>query len=86
MAVRILSISLQAADRYRHIMDHAKALAVIGESMVEAAADVEGHAIPESMLGGENRSARRQPESPHQFRRVGNLHFLFFAAAKAFRS
>ena len=77
-----LVVPLHAADRHRHVMNHAKAFAVIGESVVEAAADVEGHAILEGMLGGQNRTARSQPESMHQLRRVGNLHLLLFAGGK----
>ncbi len=74
-----LVIALHAANRHRHVVDHAKTFAVIGESMMEAASDVEGNAIFQGVLGRQNRTARSQPEGAHQFRRVGNLHLLLFA-------
>jgi hypothetical protein len=77
-----LVVPLHAADRHRDVMDHAKAFAVIRESMVETAADIKRHAISEGVVRRQNRTARRQPESLHQLQRVGNLHFLLFAGGK----
>src|SRR5258706_575537 len=57
-----LVIALHAPNGDGHIVDHAKAFAVVCEGVVEPAPDVEGHAISQSVLGRQNRTARRQPE------------------------
>ena len=69
---------LHAANRYRHVVDHAEAFAVIGESVVESATNVDAHSIRQSMLRSQNRPSRGQPEGSNQFGRKGNfeLHLL----------
>ena len=75
-------LTLHMANRDGHIVNHAETLAVIGKGVMESAADVESDAIFQRILGSQNRSARRQPEGPHQFRRERNLHLGFFARGK----
>ena len=74
-----LVVALHAADGDRNVVNHAEALAMVRESVVEAAANIDSDAVFESMVRRQNRSARRQPERLHQLRRVGDLHLHFFA-------
>ncbi len=46
--------------------------------MVEAAADIHGHAVAQGQVSRENRAARRQPESLDQLRRIRHLHLHLF--------
>src|SRR5712692_6363090 len=69
---------LMAAGRYGDVVDHAEAFSVVGESVMKSAADIDGDAVFERMLSGENRSARCQPKGAHQFRRERYLQFHFF--------
>jgi len=74
---RDLLLLLQAADGHGHVVDHAEALAVVGEGVVEAAAQVEGHAVSQRVLGRQDGAARGQPEGAHQLRRVRDLEQQF---------
>ena len=49
---------LHLADRDRHIVDHAKAFAMIGMRVMEASADVHADPIIDCFLCSENRAAR----------------------------
>ena len=40
-----LVIALQTTDRDRHVVDHAEALAVIGMSVMESAADADADSV-----------------------------------------
>src|SRR5215469_4465679 len=72
-----LAVALHAADGNRDVVNHAEALAVIGESMVKSPSDIDGHAILPSVLRRKNRTSRCQPERANQFRREGNLELEF---------
>ena len=63
------------ADRHRHVVEQAEALAVAGEGVVEAAADVRGDAVVsvEGQPGGGQGAAGHQPEALDDRRRAGNL-------------
>src|SRR5439155_24079323 len=56
-------IALHAADGDRHVVNHAEALAMVGEGVVESAADVEGDSILQRILSSQDGPARRQPEA-----------------------
>ena len=55
-------VALHATDGDRYVVDHAEALAVIGERMMESAADADRNAIVERMISGQHGAARSQPE------------------------
>ena len=73
---------LHAPDGHGHIVDHAEAFAVVGERVVEAAADADGNGVHESLAGSENGPSSGQPESLHQFGRVGYLELLLLASGE----
>ena len=77
-----LVVALHAADRYGDVVDHAEALAVVGEGVVESAADAYAHFVYEAMARGEDRSTGSQPEGVHQLRRERNLQLLRFTRTK----
>src|ERR1700680_195662 len=57
-----LVVALHTTDGDGNIVDHAESLAMVGKSMMEAAANVNGDAIGQSLARGQNRSACRQPD------------------------
>ena len=74
-----LVVALQAADGDGDVVDHAEALAVIGEGVVKSAAEADGNFVGQALAGGEDGSTGGEPEGVGQLARVRDLHFHFFA-------
>src|SRR5579875_4198651 len=55
-------------------MDHTESLAVVGEGVMEAAADIDADAPFKRHAPRKNRSARRKPNRMYKLRRIGDLH------------
>src|SRR5687767_6104750 len=65
------TISLQGANRDRHIIQYAKALTAIGKRMVSSAGQVGTNVCFQCRPGSGNRSANCIERSPHQGLRPG---------------
>src|SRR5580692_35975 len=60
-----LAITLHTANGDGNVVDHAEALAVTGEGMMESTANVDGHAVVEGTIGCQHGTARGEPEGAH---------------------
>ena len=75
------SLPPQRAKRDRHVVDETEPLAVIGEGVVKAAAEMHGDALLEGQPPGKCRAARANPRGVAQRRREGHLqHELLLGA------
>src|SRR5580693_1790500 len=63
-------------------MNHAKAFAMVRESMMKSAANADGDAVGQSLPRREDGSSGRQPECLHQRGRKGNFQFHLLARAE----
>lgn len=77
-----LFITLHAPDCNRNVVDHAKALAVVREGVMETAADADGDAIVERVVGGQHGTTSGHPKSAHELGGIWNLHFQLFTRAQ----
>ena len=77
-----LVVFLQAANGDGDVVDHAEALAVVGEGMMKSSAEADADAVLERAASGENGTAGVAPKRLHQFLGVGNFHLQFFAGAE----
>ena len=78
-----LVVALHTTDGDGNIVDHAESLAMVGKSMMEAAANVNGDAIGQSLARGQNRSACRQPECLDEFGGKRNFELHLFLRAES---
>ena len=74
-----LAVTLHASDGDGHVVNHAEALAVIGERVMESSANADCHTVAESIIGGQNGAARGQPEGLYQGGRKGDFEFHLLA-------
>ena len=75
-------IETKPLDRHRHIMNHAKSLAMIRIRMMKSSADIRRISILHRALPRQNRPPRRQPASVNQFLRVRHFHLQHFRVRK----
>src|SRR5882724_5018823 len=72
-------IRLQSPDSHRHVMNRAESLSMVRKCVVKSAAQIASKSVAQRKLARQNRSARRQPHGPRQFRRIRHLQFHNFA-------
>ena len=70
-----LVVPLHAPDRHRDVVDHAKALTMIGKRMMKASADIEGDTVFEGETRGKDCAAGGEPERIDHLARIRNLEF-----------
>jgi hypothetical protein len=73
------SLELETPNGDGDIVQEAEAFAMVGESVVKSASDVNADLVAESAVGGENGATRHQPKRFGEFGTVGNLQLEFFA-------
>ena len=76
-------VVLHAADSDGYVVNHTEALAVVGKSVVETSANVDGDVVFQGVVSGQNGASCRKPECTHQFRRIRNFHLEFFASGES---
>ena len=64
---------MQLANAHGDIVNGAEPLPVVGEGVVESAAEVESDAVSQRQAPGQSGAARRQPERFHHLAGVRNL-------------
>src|SRR5579872_3884302 len=77
-----LVITLQTPDCNGDVVDHAEALAMVGEGVMKSSANRDADFVGQGLARREDRSSGSQPKSIYEIARIRDFHLHLFARAE----